>query len=506
MTSAGRREVRAAQCCGGEYDWVGWKFEQINLVGWGMRIRVIGYLILAACSVLPQAGYAALDSAVAKGIATALGGKKVSEIINEARLSGVSLISQAENSANALISRAGNEATVLAGNMSFIFRDQLDESFDDLSEERKAILIEAEALRRDLASAKDVAYDFKDSTVLDLNALAEKIPFASDDFFIQSIRGLSYLPQAGDFRFKVAATTLGVQDGVYTTIKVLKGHGPASTEIEGVLVDQSRQRFNADISIPNSELASEFRTEDMAIVPLTLVFEATTETGWWVFADEETEVYEVPIYLNFFPHRAATVTVSAKVPVYEWVDIGKKTERYQTPNRHCDDDCRRQPTRGGNRISFSVPGGPPPYKEGYQRLSNPKQDCIGGRCGWSDSFNLRLVDNDTRLIFTWDTWSTSGTWEATADVSEYRRVDEDDAEPRTTDAFFGKLLEFVVSSDATLTRLEVETFTKQRYEVIVGAPDPTGLLAYQGEFDAGPGHSRIVYQVSSPDAVRADRY
>jgi hypothetical protein len=445
--------------------------------------------------------FAALDTAIAQGIATALSGKTVSDIINEVRLSGVSLIDQAKHSANAMISRGGNEANVLAKNLDIIFKDDMNLTFDRLGEERKAILIEAEALRRNLSSLTDTAYSFKDSAVLDLNDIVTSLPFTKKNFFIQSIKGLSYLPQAGDFKLQVAATTLGIQERINTNIEVFKGHENDNKPLKNIIVDQSKQRFIADIYIPNKELSAHVNENNLTIFPLTIRFNVSRKKGWWIFSTQDEQTYDVPVFLNLFPRKAATIISITKRPTYGWVNIGQKSDSYSTPNRHCSKHCKGEPTRGGNRIEFAVPGGPAPYKVGYKRLMNPIQKCVGGNCGYSDSFNLSLTNNNTRLVFTWDTWSTPGTWKATADVQEYRIIGETTDTTAKIDAYFGKILEILIPKDTTTGILKIQTFTKQKYEIILGAADPNGIITYQGKSIAGPDKSRVTYRVNNPTAV-----
>jgi hypothetical protein len=462
---------------------------------------LLGLLLLQ-----PLSAFAAVEGAVAQGIATALAGKTVSDIVNEVRLSGVSLIDQATQSGNALISRAGNETNVLAGNLDVIFKDNMNLTFDRLSEERKAVLIEAEALRRTLASVTDSAYSFKDSTVLDFNSLVTSLPFVKESFFVQSIRGLSYLPQAGDFKLQIAATTLGIQEDVSTTVEVFKGHGNAKQLLPNVIVDQSKQRFLADIMIPNKLFAMDFTDNDLVLLPLTIQFNTSRKKGWWIFSSLEKQVYEVPVYVNLFPRSAGTLVSITKKPTYAWVNAGSKSERYGTPNRHCSKKCGGEPTRGSNRIEFAVSGGAAPYKVGYKRLTNAHQACIGGNCGYSDSFNLRLTENDTRLIFTWDTWSTSGTWEASADILEYQVTGESTDTSGEISASFGKVIEIPISKDATFGILRMHTFTKQEYEIKLGEPDPYGILTYQGTSSAGPETSRVAYRVNDPATVAITKF
>lgn len=434
-------------------------------------------------------------------IATYLGGKAVSSIINDVRLTGVGLIDQAGATGNAIISRAGNEANVLAGNLDILFKEDVNLVFDKLSEERKLVLIEAEAVRRKLAAVKDTAYNLKDSAVLDLNSIIVGVPFIKDEFFVQSVRGLSYLPQASNFRIQIAATTLGIQEKVSTRLEVWKKNGNSTRLLDGVIVDQSQQRFFADLALPSKHFAEDFNDTELVLVPLIVRFIVERKKGWWIFSSLEKKIYDIPIYLNLFPRSAGTISMHTKRPTYAWVPAGTKTDTYPTPNRHCKKKCGGEPTRGGNRIEFAVNGGPEPFKVGNKRLINPRYACVGGNCGYSDSFRIALTENDTRLIFTWDTWSTSGTWEASADVLEYRVAGEASESTKPLQAYFGQILQIPVAADYTFGIAKVKMFTKQEYELQIGQPDTNGMLTYQGKSEAGPNLSRITYRVNAPSAA-----
>lgn len=450
--------------------------------------------------------HAAVETAVAQGIATALSGKKVSDIINEVQLTGVNLIDQSNHTGNALISRAGNEANVLAGNLNFILKDNLNESFNSLSEERKLLLIEAEKMRKELGNTADKAYKFKDSLTLDLNFIVTSLPFVKEKFFIQSIKGLSYLPSNKNFNLKISATTLGIHEGIHTNIKIYDAKDKTNTPLENVIVNQAEQRFFANVSIPQDSLQVKFNDENMTIVPLTVEFEVEKKRGWWIFSWLDKNSYTVPIYLSLYPKKVADIQITTKQPVYDWVNIGDKTKSYITPNRHCKHNCGGQPTRGGNRIEFSVAGGAKPYKEGYKRLINPSQKCTGGNCGFSDSFRLYRTENNTRLIFTWDTWSTPGTWEAKADIEEYQVVNEKSYNSKIIPAYFSKQFTALIPKEFTYGILKIKTFTKNEYEIQIGAPDSKGLLQYQGQTNSGPDKIRVSYRIESPDKVMQSIY
>ncbi len=456
-------------------------------------IVTVSLYLAAVTSVQAQ-----VAAGVATAIATELAGQKVSDIVDDFRRTGTALIDQATASGNALISRGANEANVLARNMALQLRDQLDETFDDLDEQRRLFVIEAEAIRRDLAAVKDEAYEIKDTAALDLNALVTSFPFVKDEFFVQAVRGLAYLPTKSRFELTVLATTLGIQENVETQLRVLKGHDGELEPINDVRVDQSRQRFTANISIPNDTFADSFRGAELSIVPITLRFDVTRTTRGLVRSRNTNETFDVPVYLTLYPSLAGTTDITSKHPNFGWVDIGTTKESYSTPNRHCSKNCRGEPTRGGNRIDLKVSGGPEPHKVGDRRLKNLAHRCVGGNCGFSDSFRTELTDFNTKAYATWDTWSTSGTWELTADIEEYQVIGEKTHTSLMVPFHFNRLMEFMLPAGWTRAKMRVTTFTGDTYELSVGAPDPNGLLTYEGKSDAEPGRERVAYRVTKP--------
>ena len=459
-------------------------------------VCVLALISLFFSSLTPSQGQ--VGAGITAAIATELAGRKISDIVNDFRQAGTALIDQATASGNALISRAANEANVLSRNVSLQLRDQLDRTFDDLDDQRKLLVVEAERIRRDLLSLRDDAYEIKDTTALDLNALVSKFPFVKESFFVQAIRGLAYLPQNSQFQLTVFATTLGIQEDVSTQLSLHIGHGDDLPVIDDIRVDQSQQRFVAKISIPNDALASSYKEKELSIVPLTLKFKVTKKEGWWIFSREKVVVYDVPIYLTLYPELAARAKVVAKIPKYDWVNVGPTEESYSTPNRHCSSNCRGEPTRGGNRIDLAVAGGPPPYKVGFRRLKSLDHRCVGGNCGFSDSFRSGLTGFNTKAFATWDTWSTSGTWRLKADVEEYQLIGETAHTSVTIPLYFNRSIAFLLPSGWTHAILEITTFTKNSYEVKVGEPDARGLVTYQGRSQAGPENERISYGVNEP--------
>lgn len=480
------------------------RFEEyhVNIRSNSMREILCGFACALMLFSTPGLVSAAVTDSASQAIVSTLTGRLVSDIVDDVRMTGVDLIDQAQNTGNALIARSGNEATVLAGNLDILLKDDISLTFDKLSEERKQILIESESLRRSLVAVKDGAYDFKDSTVLDLNSIASSLPFVKKNFFVQSVRGLAYLPESGSFTIQVAAPTLGIQSDVSTKIEVISNARGEAKPIPNVRVDQSKQRFFADIIIPNEALISEFSDSTLTILPLTLKFSVSQKKGWWIFSRTDLKTYDVPVSLSLFPRTAGTLLTQTKSPAYQWVKVGSKTDSYTTPNRHCEDDCRSRPTYGGNRIEFAVTRGFPPYKVGHQQLRNPDYKCIGGVCWFSDAFNMVLTENDSRLIFTWGTWSRPGTWQASADIYEYQSIGEIGGSIPGAYFYFGKTVEILVPSDMTYGSLTITTFTKQKYELTIGQADPHGLLKYQGTTSAGNGQSRVIYAVNYPVGVK----
>jgi hypothetical protein len=455
-------------------------------------VRIFLFVTLLASIVLSEQA-----SAQVPAIGAALAGKTVSDIINQIKQVGVTLLAQADSSGNAMISHGANEANVLAQNLSFQFRDRLNESFDRLNDQEKMLLIESESIRQSLAQLSDKAYDAKDSFVVDLNQIVDRFPFVSKGFFLQSVRGVAFLPGAGNFQIRTFASTLGIQDGVTTKLRLTVD----GKEIESANVDQSQQRGLAIITIPNSALANKFKDNDLVLVPASLTFDVERKAGWWIFSHTENESYQVPLTFSLYPRLAAKVTAKARAPKFAWVNIGIKSITKDTPDRHCSKNCGGEPTRGPNSVEMVVAGGDAPTV-GYQRFVEPLSlKCITGNgvCDFAGAIHTSITDQGTRAKATWDTWSRPSTWELAGNVQEYKLTGDEPWSSAPTLAKFGSVVKFDFPKNSTVETLEVVTFTKQQYEVLVATHDPSELLKYQGaEPAAPPDVDRRVYQVDFP--------
>ncbi len=332
--------------------------------------------------------------------------------------------------------------------------------------------------------------------------MLSKIPFIDDKFFLQAVRGLSYLPQKSNYVIEIYATTLGIQEGVSTEIKISRIDGKNIFPIENTRIDQSQQRFMAKIHIDNSELSHLIQDSKLTIVELDAEFSITREKGWWIFSKDVIEKVNIPIYISLYPRLAGVMTVEAKVPTYTWKSVGSSERSYATPNRHCRKKCKGEPTRGGNRIDLSVSGGPAPYKVGYRQLRNLSHGCVGGNCGFSDSFRNAITHYDTKAYATWDTWSTSGTWRLKADVYEYQINGEVAVPIEPVNLFFNKIAEFQIPNNSTYSLVKIKTFTNDEYEIKLGSPDPKGLIEYQGKSSAGANNERVTFQVNLPSLCK----
>ena len=449
------------------------------------------YFFIVNCATV----YAVIGESTA---VTILAGNKVSDIVQDIRETGTALLDQANHTGNALIARAANEANVLSQNLSLLLKENMNKTFDELREERKLVLIEAEKIHQNLQKVGNTAYEIKNTTALDLNALLSKIPFIEDDFFLQAVRGLSYLPQGSEYVIEVFATTLGIHEDINTTINVIRKDGEKRIPIVNVRVDQSQQRFQAKIYIPNEELSKFVSDTKLKVIDIDLEFNISRKKGWWIFSNDVIEHVTIPIYISLFPRLAGVMKIETKVPTYEWKFVGTKEQSYSTPNRHCSKHCRGEPTRGGNRIDLSVSGGPTPYKVGYRQLRNLKHDCVGGNCGWSDSFRKKITNYGTKGYATWDTWSTPGTWRLKADVFEYQVTGEKTILTELKNLYFNKITEVKIPNNSTYAIVKVKTFTNDVYEIKLGSPDPKGLIEYHGKSSAGPNYNRVSFQVKMP--------
>lgn len=435
-------------------------------------------------------------------VAAALAGKQVSKIIADLKLAAVNLLNQADNTGNAMISHAANEANVLAQNLSFQFRDRLDQTFDRLDDDEKKLLLEAEAMRTSLTQVVDKAYDAKDTLAVDLNRLLDRFPFLTKGFFLQSVRGIAYFPGAGDYKLKVTASTLGIDELMKTNVTMTIDGKP----VNDLQVDQSLQRGQAIITVPNSLISPKFSDNDLVLVKAVVTFKVERNRGVWPFKWTSKEgPFEVPLTISLYPRTAATVTPTARAPVYTWTPAGSMAISKDTPDRHCDRDCGGERTRGPNRIEMTVAGGDV-QSVGYKRfVGTPSLQCTGGgsACGYAGAQNTYITENATRAVATWDTWSRPTTWTLTTAVEEYKMTADSPYTGESMKVLFGQPVILDYPKASTAKAIKIKTFTKNEYTILTGIADPKQIMSYQGmEANAPPKVDRLLYQVKMPEGVQ----
>lgn len=435
-------------------------------------------------------------------VAGALVGKQVSKIIAGLKLTAVNLLSQADSTGNAMISHAANEANILAQNLSFQFRDRLDQTFDRLDDAEKKLLIEAETMRTSLAQVVDKAYDAKDTLAVDLNRLLDRFPFLNEGFFLQSVRGIAYFPGVGDYKLKVTASTLGI-DAAVKTIVSMTIDGKSIDDLE---VDQSLQRGQAIITVPNKVISSKFSDNDLVLMKAVVTFNVERERGFWPFNWVAKEgPFEVPLTFSLYPRTAATVTPIARAPVYAWTPAGSVAISKDAPDRHCDDECGGEPTRGPNRIEMTVPVGNVASIGAKRFVGKPALACTGGgsSCGYVGAQNTYITENGTRAVATWDTWSRPTTWTLTTAVEQYKMISDVPYTGESLRVLFGHPVILDYPKASTAKAIKIKTFTKHEYTILTGVADLKQLLSYQGiETNAPPAVDRLLYQVKMPDGVQ----
>lgn len=431
-----------------------------------------------------------------------LAGKQISKIIADLKLTAVNLMAQADNSGNAMLSHAANEANVLAQNLSFQFRDRLDQTFDRLGDQEKLLLIEAENMRTSLAQTVDKAYDAKDTLAIDLNRMLDRFPFLSNGFFVQSVRGIAYFPGAGNYKLKVTASTLGIDANLKTNVTMAIDGKP----VESLEVDQSQQRGQAFITLPNAVMSPKFSDKDLVLVKAILTFNVERKRGFWPIRWTSKEgPFEVPLTLSLYPRTAATITISARAPIYAWVPVGSITVSKDTPDRHCESHCRGEPTRGPNRIEMGVSQGDVMSIGSKRFVGTPSLVCTGGgySCGFSGAHLTYVTNNASQAVGTWDTWSRPTTWTLTSNIEEYKMQGDEPFTGRPIPVLFGQPLSFDYPKGSTVKTINVKTFTKNEYSILTGQVDQKDLLIYKGlEPNAPPTVDRLLYQVKLPDGVQ----
>jgi hypothetical protein len=347
------------------------------------------------------------------------------------------------------------------------------------------------------------AYDLKDAVTLDVRAVMASIPGLGERYYVQSVRGLTQIHGSEPvYRVSISGTGLGIpSERIRSTIR-LELNGSVVAEVVTQRTDPHTTRFE----IPSKVLEPHFAPSQMKRLEGAFLIRHEHRTGLLdgvldgLIPRWRAREYRVPLFLALMPRYAGRITAEAEVPVYAWRPIQALTEERVTHNHHCRSRCRGEPTRTPYDITIKVRGVTPP-EVGSRRLTMASITCAEGPCAFSHSYGTTLTEDNTRATGRFDVWSHPMRWTLRAEAEEYQRA-SNRRDSTEHELAFDRILELVVPSDATVTRISGQTVTGRKFEFIAGANEPGGLLRLEREIPpAAPGVPRRFYYRVVPPAL-----
>jgi hypothetical protein len=306
---------------------------------------------------------------------------------------------------------------------------------------------------------------------------------------VQSIRGTALLPQPGDYQVILTAEGLGYVDGVTPEITAtLNGADVKFTEI-----NQTQQKGQAVLLIPNSVIAPLFAPNALRVISLNLTVTITKKE----FFHKSSKSYPFPVYLLLYPAKVATVNVTMTAPSFNWVDIGNTPSAvFTTPDKNgckfCDTACTAK-----NTTSTVVPGVHAPLVPGDERIVSATLSCTPGNLCVFEAFSRRqisITNNGARATVNWETCTRPANYTLDADTQQWQNVGS-----ATTSNVFDLVLDtpqvVTLPDGTTLTVLDVSSFTKQKYRMILGQLDPHSIITAQQQ----PGTQNLIIAAIPPN-------
>ncbi|GJD90950.1 hypothetical protein BHAOGJBA_4494 [Methylobacterium hispanicum] len=268
-----------------------------------MRKTII-HVLAAALSL--QAGAA---QALFEPLAIAGGGIVASKLIDQAESRANQVIDRGAQRGDALLSKVGNELRVATRNLEIAIGDQRDKTLKDISPAFQKITDEIDGLIDAANRAPGTAADIAEVANLNLIEFTNRLSFLSRkvDFWISSVSGLSQIHGLDDYKIKIRGVGFGhaPNEEVRTLRVSVNGKelpAGAVTPVGGT---------DTQVVIPNEMLASLFKENDLAHVPIELTAGITKPRECWhcfVTKPTETKTYSVSLKLLLLPKIAAVVT------------------------------------------------------------------------------------------------------------------------------------------------------------------------------------------------------
>lgn len=388
--------------------------------------------------------------------------------IDDAEKAAQNLIAQGQQVGNGLISHAGMELDAAARSAMLGLGDDLNKAIGSLGQGEQSALSSILQLENTARSLANKAYDFRDTTVIDLANLERAVWFTHvPDFFVQSIKNTAFVPQPGDFHIVVTALGFGISAESKADIAAtLNGNPITLTE-----VDQS-QNGQAVLGLPNAVISPLFG-DKMRVITLSLNLKLSRRHffGW------KTKKYQFPVNVILYPAQLAVATVHITTPVFSWVPV---QDVLSAPIVTADKDgCKycNPACAANNALDVSVPGGHNPAIKEDMRIVSARLECYSGSiCAFNGQQNISITSNGTRAAGTWVTCSHPTQWRLRGVVQQWEQTGSS-VHDQKINLTLDKPQVIELPINTSLVTVDIETFTKQEYTLVLPTSDPHQVVS-----------------------------
>ncbi|HKV92348.1 MAG TPA: hypothetical protein VJW20_07350 [Candidatus Angelobacter sp.] len=429
-----------------------------------MNHRLIKYcvamLLCAICSANASVGDKLKD--IAK--------EPAKPVLDEIEKKAQNLIAQGQQVGNGIISHGGMELDAATRSAILGLGDDVGKTVENLTAGEQAVIISLRELETKVQGLKDTAYDLRDTTVVDLTEWESGWIFAhTPDFFVQSIKGTALLPQAGNYHITVTAYGFGQSSDSKAEITGSVDGKP----VKFADVDQTSERGNAIIGLPNDTFSSMFSKDSLKIVTLDLNVTISRKHffGW------KSHSYQFPVKLLLYPAQIAAATVHVTAPKFGWVAVQDVLSApIITADRdgckYCDPSCA-----ANNALDVVVPGGHNPQIPGDEHITSAQLECTSGSiCAFNCRNSVNVTANGTRAVASWSTSSHPTQWFLRGKVEQWQQtgntVSDQDIKLNIDTPIVINLPE-----KYSLITVDVTSFTKQKYTLVLPTNDSHGTVS-----------------------------
>lgn len=396
----------------------------------------------------------------------------VGDVLDKADGAAQKSINNAAVAGDALLSRSANELSVLVSAARLGMEDSMSRQVSDLDVRTANLLTRIDTLTNQLDNFKSAAYNFRDTTVVDVRELLNDVPFlASAEFYVQKIDGLAHYELENEVTFKIAAVNVGpdtsdrrsafkiIIDGKEVSIKRIERHSAGEVKIV----------------LPADVFISHFSPDIIKLVKADISIDIQKKTGWFFKSWNKPQTYTVPVWISLIPKTAATVYINGRSPVFGWKY--ERTESFSQvgPDAHCSDDCRGW-YGTVTSMAKSVTGGNEPIV-GYERISKITSfGIVSGVSGFDADVWHEISNNSRTAIGHWRARTHANTYKLNFDVEKYQRLSNDILKVKNEIMDYGEVKAIRVPVNATELVVTGKTLNNKTFSLVAGATNPDSLV------------------------------